>query len=352
MKLTIAGGAGEHGRSCFHVAHEAGAFLVDCGIEAGSSNMWPCLTDEQILSARALFLTHSHKDHTGAIDWLIGRGFQGCIVATRETFLQLGVTYPDMRALADISPGPFLGLSIEWGRSGHCIGSVWYRFSDARGAAVFSGDYTENSQVYACDPIRGAHAIFAVLDAAYGKSGADAADAMRFFLDGVPTDIPALFPVPKHGRGPEMALLLHERHPAIALLGDDTFLRTIRILTKKAKWLRTECIESLKSLPVAPLIGKPNGPCFCFLSDVQLNGPSAQTYAEEFARTGTVILSGHADEGSGARTLMDAGRARVLPFPVHQNLQEAHALTDRNTFSTVVYAHSPEIAPPENDVIN
>ena len=49
---------------------------------------------------------------------------------------------------------------------------MWYRFAEGGKAVFFSGDYTEDTQVYACDPIRGQSADLAVLDCAYGSDGA------------------------------------------------------------------------------------------------------------------------------------------------------------------------------------
>ncbi len=344
MKLSIAGGVGEHGRSCYFVEGNAGAFLVDCGIAAGESDPWPRLSNAQIEAARALFLTHVHKDHTGAIDWLIGRGFAGAIVATRETFAQLEMTPPGMRVLED-GGSPLSRLVIEWGRAGHCAGSVWYRFSDTSGSALLSGDYTEASSVYTCDPIRRKTADIAVLDAAYGKSSVAAQEAVRAFLDGVPTNAPALFPVPKHGRGPEMALLLRQKYPDIAVCGDAAFVRTVRTLSDKRDWIRPDCTAALRDMPIAPLVGIPTGPCFCFLMDAQLAKPSTHAFAEEFGRHGLVIVTGHADPGGGARVMLDAGSAQMSRFPVHQTLAEAEALAGRNTFAEAVYAHSPALRP-------
>lgn len=66
MELYIAGGCGEHGRNCFCLETEDDAWLVDCGVMVGTEGdgRFPHLNAPQIRKLRAVFLTHSHADHT------------------------------------------------------------------------------------------------------------------------------------------------------------------------------------------------------------------------------------------------------------------------------------------------
>ena len=83
-----------------------------------------------------MFLTHSHADHTGALPWLRENGFQGTVIATEETLRQLPFAVRKRPFAGGSSARPerdgFKSLSIQWGRSGHCAGSVWYRFAEER----------------------------------------------------------------------------------------------------------------------------------------------------------------------------------------------------------------------------
>ena len=47
MRVTFAGGVGEHGRNCFLVEGETLSFLVDCGRMAGAQDPYPALTAAQ-----------------------------------------------------------------------------------------------------------------------------------------------------------------------------------------------------------------------------------------------------------------------------------------------------------------
>ena len=149
MELYFAGGVGEHGRNCFYVRGESVCFLVDCGVMAESpDDRYPRLSQEQIDGIDAVFLTHSHADHTGALPWLAERGFSSPVFAAGETLRQLPTKAANSFTLETICPGGrggFAALSVRWGRSGHCAGSVWYRFSEGEKSVLFSGDYTEDS---------------------------------------------------------------------------------------------------------------------------------------------------------------------------------------------------------------
>lgn len=234
MELFIAGGVGEHGRNCFYVQVAAIHFLVDCGKMADTpEDPYPCLAREQIGSLDAVFLTHSHADHTGALLWLYENGFQGTVIATAKTLSQLPFAVQDHRTLEEFCPdgtGQFQNLSIQWGRSGHCVGSVWYRFAENGKSVFFSGDYTEDTQVYACDPIRNQCADLAVLDCAYGLDETSYEVSCDQLVQKTEELLSAhrllLFPVPKYGRGLEILSLFSNRLTDASYYADELFCKT------------------------------------------------------------------------------------------------------------------------------
>lgn len=67
-KFLAKGGYGEHGRSCFLTEYgtEGRFYMVDCGIMDSDSNPYPDVTEEELAKTDYVFLTHSHKDHSGA----------------------------------------------------------------------------------------------------------------------------------------------------------------------------------------------------------------------------------------------------------------------------------------------
>ena len=248
MELFIAGGCGEHGRNCFYVEQNGEAFLVDCGLLAGAEDNLPRLNAEQIQKLRAVFLTHSHADHTGALPWLAQQGYQGSIYATLPTLTQLPFSLNHIRALESLCPcktfgtvPELSGLQVTWGRSGHCAGSVWLRFEWDEKSILFSGDYAEHSPLYPCDPLRSQTADLAVLDAAYGSTDADWNTCVKKLcvetVQCLKQTQLLFFPVPKYGRGPEILLLLKRFAPNLKFYGDAHFLRQVQQIQLGGPWL-------------------------------------------------------------------------------------------------------------------
>lgn len=105
----------------------------------------------------------------------------------------------------------FGGIRIQWGRSGHCVGIVWYRLSTEGRTILFSGDYTEHTQAYTFEPIRRQTADIAVLDCAYGQDSSEYEDSCKTLISRVEQLLGTygllVFPVPKYGRGLELLRL-------------------------------------------------------------------------------------------------------------------------------------------------
>lgn len=357
MELFVAGGVGEHGRNCFFVAGSSLPFLVDCGRMAEEGkDPYPHLEPEQIASLGAVFLTHSHGDHTGALLWLRGRGYRGPIIASRECLRQLPFSEGPVMALEALSAdrqGRFQTLTFSWGRSGHCSGSVWYRFVREGRAFLFSGDYSESSSFYEVDPIRNQEADLAVLDCAYGRreeSFDRACRAIFSWVDQHREGGPLLFPVPRFGRGFELWRHLRERGCDLPFFADAEFMENFRHLSRESFWIK-------KPLPVeiegrgetmtlfSPSLeeGQEPGRGVYFLSDPQLRKPPSQHFAERVLRQGGHLLfTGTLEKGSYGEKLMGEGRADHLFYPVHLNFRQFRDLLSKNRFQRALAYHSPD----------
>lgn len=343
MELYIAGGVGEHGRNCFLVRGETVAFLVDCGKMADMpEDPFPRLTPRQIRQLDTVFLTHSHADHTGALPWLYENGFRGTVVATWQTLVQLPFVVPNGLRLEELCPGgsgKYAGMEIAWGRSGHCLGSVWYRFETEGKTVFFSGDYTECTQVYACDPIRDQRADMAVLDCAYGMDetsyNAACERLVRQTKGLLSGERLLLFPVPKYGRGLELLNLFSNQLLNTAYYADALFLENLAEQRAGGFWYCRENAEAA----VQPYTGQTSG--IVFVSDPQLRGAAAQKTAEQVLTLGgKAVMTGTVEKGSYSERLLERGDMVLLRYPVHLNAFQYRHLLEENNFSKAIPYHS------------
>lgn len=342
MELKIAGGCGEHGRNCFLVDSGETAFLVDCGIMAGSDKPFPRLSEDEIRRVKHVFLTHSHADHTGALPWLFENGFCGSIIASACTLEQLPFTPKNAISLEQICPkntGKLDGIEIEYGRAGHCAGSVWYHFRAGENSALFSGDYTENSAVYFCDKIRGRSADFAVLDCAYGNDERNFKQCCDEIISAVcelkKRYRTLFFPVPKYGRGTDLLKLLRENFPEYICCGDKHFLEQLRAARENPYWYKITDLSAFEYNPSRCDI--------LFLSDVQLRSERSREIVRRLTEDGGFgVMTGTVESGSFSETLIQSGKMKLVRYPVHQNYREFKQLSESNDFKRVIPYHSAE----------
>lgn len=349
MELYLAGGVGEHGRNCFLVEGQEFSFLVDCGKMADTpADPYPRLYKEQIRRLDAVLLTHSHGDHTGALPWLHSMGFKGKIIAAEETLVQLPFPVEQAITLESLCPqgiGTYGNVCIRWGRSGHCAGSVWYHFTEGEKSVLFSGDYTEDSLIYACDPIRGQQADVAVLDCAYGNDETDFDTACHAVLTATQSMLDdagfVLFPVPKFGRGLELLKLLSDAMPNISYYGDDVFLAQATKQRQGGYWYKQTTIAVKPAL----YTGQKRG--VLFISDPQLRTPDVRQIAEQ-VRTfgGQAIMTGTVERNSYSEACIRQGWMKQVRYPVHLCFSQYQQLKAVNQFQGSIPYHTPVFASP------
>lgn len=351
MKLKIAGGYGEHGRNCFFVDRGEHGFLVDCGIMADESeDRFPHLLSDDIKRIRYVFLTHSHADHTGALPWLTDNGFGGKVVASKHTLEQLPFKLKNTLSLEQICNherrGSIGDISIQYGRSGHCIGSVWYHFQLENRSVLFSGDYTEDTQMYAFDMIRGRKADLAVLDCAYGYDAIDYQNCCKLLIEKIKelkeVYQTIVFPVPRYGRGLELLKLFEDKFPEFHLYGDAHFINQTAHLSMAENWLKKQA----RSFEFhVSLYNSNHDADIVFISDPQLRSPQSQRIVKQLLeRNSLAVMTGSVETGTLSDELIKQGKMQFVRYHVHLNYTQYMNLKEQNCFDRTIPYHTAEIS--------
>lgn len=346
--LKIKGGYGEHGRSCFMVEYKPSRYvMVDCGILDTDPHPEPHISHEEAEATDYLFLTHAHKDHTGALDYLLNKGFQGELIATEDTFRFCRITYENRTALPYVYPGTLErdGIEVIYGRSGHCPGSLWYQIKTEDKTFFFSGDYQANSLVYATDVPHGMKADVALVDMAHDTCEEDAStlrDKLVSMIEKYREEKrKVILPVQTFGRGNEILYLLKERFPDSRIALDERFVNAEEMMLENTAWMQEETkLAFLEAYEVAMRTPTEEAEII-LIADTHLMREENRTFVKEMlAKEAVVILTGRRKKGSFCVQLLDEGKAVHTPFPHHSSRLDAKVLVENNQFDIVLPFHT------------
>jgi predicted metal-dependent RNase len=287
-RLTIWGGAGEHGRSSYLLQgkNSQHGILLDCGVKKEGPGEYPLLDTDIIPHLQAVFLSHAHEDHSIALPLLYKYGYTGKVWTTKATVEQLPDYFDawdkyvasqsaqlpyeekDKQAIQfmyleeHVPPQTWLtiapNLRLQWGRSGHLAGSVWLALEWEGKIVFFSGDYTEESQLLIADsPIiidsrANDVAHLSIIDAAYGADPEEQHVKLQQLEAAIHNTLQqegsVLLPVPIHGRSQELIVWASECFPDHPLIVEEALVTPLRALNDKAEWLKEDAIQRVEAL--------------------------------------------------------------------------------------------------------
>ena len=358
MRLFLTGEPCTQQRHCYFVRGRGASFIVDCGYQrCYGRDALPHITPEQIHESQYLFLTHSHENQSGALPYLLDKGFSGRVVMTTETARQLPFAVDDTIVLEGMSipyaevelPG---GLGVTWGRSGHCSGSAWFRLREDGRSILFSGDYYYRARIHASDPIVNMHADLAVLDCDYGTQEPNSREEQLKKLtetisEAIADGRPVLLPVPKYGRALGLLACLSENLPDVDVFADDHFRRELSHLDAAGMWVRPEAGDMLSNVFVREIPEDFVALGVYFVSDPQLDSRYAQDLVRRLLICGArVIMTGTVEPGTVAAQLMHTGRAQMLRYGIHCTQEDMLRIASQNDFGRII-AYRSDYEPTE-----
>lgn len=358
LKVDLQGGFGEKGRTSIAVHNGETRLMFDAGIKVGASGdeYYPVL-GRPVAEIDALFISHAHEDHIGALCRLIGLGYRGPVYMTAETRHEMPATlaqYADGEDLRGFFPpedqiraftaGEQLevgGMTVLTGASGHVAGGVWFAVAAGGRRLVYAADMVPASGVFHMAPLPVCDLL--ILDCSYGGDVVAAPERAREIAQWVAARPGGcLLPTPLSGRSLElMAALdtpfaieagmrgrLGEQIEAPGALHPQALERLRKRLAAAADWHE----------------GTPLPPCPLIVHDgMGVAGPSRSAIAAADAAGFPILLTGHLPKGSPAAVLEERGRADWIRMPTHPTLPENAALWEK-AGRPVALGHSCEAA--------
>lgn len=333
--------------------------MVDCGIMDTDSFPYPDVSEEELEKVDYLFLTHCHNDHAAAFSYLVEKGFNGWLIASRMTIALAGIDYEKTMYLPMEPAGKehevaFKQLVVNYGRSGHCPGSVWYYMEDAFGKSFFSGDYQADTLLYTCDEVSNLKADMAVVDCAHYQAK-ERANVLRKKLQEeiaalLQEDKKVILPVPKYGRGLEMLCMLRKAFPEASIKVDSGFITCSKEMLSEDNWYKKSALKEIQSYlekETEILIDtakdyQAEDFTILLIADTHLQKAENQTYVQAAVEAGAeLVITGRIKKGSLPSQLYEKGQAKCYLYPHHQSRGDMKMMLAENKFKITYPFHNP-----------
>src|SRR5579883_661193 len=366
MQVLFLGGASGVGASCLAIELAEQWFVVDAGVRVDrKTDPLPDLAQLEGKDIRAIFVTHAHADHIGALP-LLHRAFPSApIFTSRGTALLMEVMladalkimakraveemelplYPDTLVsgmLTQVRPMPvdepfsipmLPGITIHASRAGHIAGAVSLGFQARDGSLVVSGDISSTPQrtVLGATPPPLKNCDLLVLESTYGarlhpNRQAEEQRLAQAVAEGLARGGHVLIPCFGLGRGQELLLLLQAAQeqgqiPEFPIYVDGLVRRVCTTYQLLPEFLTPRLQRQIRKgyLPFTGpnisfvrderereriLTGAPA--CILSSSGMLTGGPSAW-YAARLAGNpnASILITGYQDEESPGKKLLD-----------------------------------------------
>lgn len=324
--LTAFSGLGGKSPAAFLLEIAGRRILLDLG-EGPTPGQRPDL--EGIGRVDAIFLSHAHIDHVGAIDLWPELG-RPPVYATRATFdalplLRLHLPPEACRDLPLQGPARLLDLPVTVGRNGHAMGGIWLHLP-AEGGALYMGDWSRESGLLPFDPPPPADLV--ITDLSYGERDQTLVDQVQVLADSIRPGM--VLPVPILGRGADIALRLSGLGFAPAICPQ---IRTeMQGALPELRQIATAAEARAGDLIIAADTERPGDLVSCLIAD---------------PRDWRFIFTGHVAPGSAAAELVAAGRATRQNWNVHPRARDQIWLAEVTRAKHLIPAFGALDAAPE-----
>ncbi|MFW5747079.1 MAG: MBL fold metallo-hydrolase [Nanoarchaeota archaeon] len=365
MKVHIHGAGQEVGRSCIEITWHDRRILLDCGIKINpEQNEYPTPVDnpEEI---DAVFLSHAHLDHTGALPLLFHEGLNCPIFCTQVTQELSNLMLKDSwkidrienrqklyskQCIRDVlkkmqfnQKGFYKGIEFKLIPSGHIPGSVSIFLKYKNETLLYTGDINGTTTRLLQKNRILPHADVLITEATYGNRQHPERRTVEKKFTGIIQDTlqrggSPLIGVFAIARSQEIILLLNEIRPKCPIYLDGMSKATTKIFLRHLHDLKNEelrkavrRIDMVTNWERRKKITKQQG--IFIATSGMLDGGPILGYLKDLGQQieNSLILTGYQADGTNGRMLLEHGYIMMdnKPFditcPVHHLDFSAHA---------------------------
>lgn len=269
IDVLALGGVGEYGRNCFLLEDKLTntRIMLDCGVRNGNPEVYPPITEEIAQSIQAVFISHVHNDHIGALPMLAAKGFTGDVWMTEASLNQMPAIMANWQNKSGFESIDLLkfrsfdkntrgkrihitkDLAITWGYSGHMLGSVWYIIYLREHAIFYSGDIALASPLLVTDTPNRHHYDVALIDSGNGAQTMPYQKSITNILAEMENPKEKyLIPITISGKACDLLFLLFQALPDRQFMIDRTLYQHLYDYLENIDNIQTERISELKAL--------------------------------------------------------------------------------------------------------
>ena len=350
MKITLHGAAQEVGRSCVEVKEAGIRFLFDSGLKiAPTESLYPH-TPTDLKNVKAIFLSHCHLDHCGALPYFFHRGFAGNVFCTSMTksitriilkdnwkvsriknFVQeynkkdINKILDNFKIINNYSPQQYEGIKFVYQDAGHIPGASSIAAEINKKTVLYSGDInTSDTRLVGPARIETRNPDAFIIETTYGDREHEDRDLQeKDFLNTIKEtlddDGKVLIPTFAIGRAQEMLLLLARKDFGVPIyldgmakkvaheyINDPTYIKNPNEL--KRAFERAHPVDGRKE---RENIVKEQA-IFLTTSGMMDGGPVLD-YIKHFwfEERNSILMTGYQTEGSNGRLLIE--KKHLLP---------------------------------------
>ncbi|HII72773.1 TPA: MBL fold metallo-hydrolase [Candidatus Woesearchaeota archaeon] len=398
MRLTFHGGAREVGRSCIEVETSGHRLLLDCGLKITTEGTEYPIGFEDNKKAKdidAVFISHAHLDHTGALPWLDHKGMDCQIYCTKGTkaltrilledafkvgkisHQHLGYEQADIKKVLNcmkrakvLESGTFNSeIKFEFFDAGHIPGSTTVMLESEGKRLLYTGDLkTKETLLHRAGYTDFPKIDILICESTYGdrdhpsreKTQERLIDAVHETLErgGVP-----IIPVFAVGRAQELIMLLAKRS-----FGVPIYLDGMGIKVTEAALANPDSLRDAKQLEkafarVSKIGGYKDraaalrkGGIFVTTSGMLTGGP-VLNYLKVLNKDSknAILLTGYQGEDTNGRMLLEKGEIYIdglktkvgcevkqFDFSAHDGMADLKELVRKISPKKIIFVHGDE----------